>query len=200
IPWDWMAGGLGRRRTGRDRWWPHLLAADDPPAGFAYGSFLPGYGGYACYVGVAPAARGRGIARNLFQELFACFRSDAGRLVEPLPFTIWESHPPEATDGPEARTIWQARLRPFARVGGLWIAGVDFRVPNYMDRDAPPVKLELFLTPFDTPAERFDAAALRAVVAGLHRRVYTIEPRDELYELAQGPAREPRLRPAGEAG
>lgn len=205
IPWEWMAGGgepaerVARRRTGRDRWWPHLLVAGEPVAGFAYGSLLPGYGGYACHVGVTPAARGRGVARHLFADLFACFRRDAERLVEPLPFVIWESHRPEPADGPDARANWQARLRLFARVGGLWVAGVDFRVPNYMDRGAPPVRLELFLRPFDTPAERLDAAALRSVVAGLHRRVYTIEPGDDLYERAQESAREPRLRPATDA-
>src|SRR6476661_9605908 len=90
IPWEWMSGGLGRPRTGRDRWWPHLLLTppDGPPAGFAYGSFLPGYGGYACYLGVAPAARGQGLGRALLEELFAAFRQDAADLIEPFPFAI----------------------------------------------------------------------------------------------------------------
>lgn len=201
IPWEWMTSGLGERRTGRDRWWPHLLVApaDGPPAGFAYGSFLPGYAGYACYLGVSPNVRGRGIGGGLFDELFAAFRRDAERLVEPFGFAIWESHRPEPGDGPAAAANWQARVRLFAKVGGYWIDGVDFRVPNYMDRDGPPVRLELFVKPFDAPAERFDPAALRKVVAGLHRRVYSERPGDELYVLAQSPDREPRLRPAIEA-
>jgi GNAT superfamily N-acetyltransferase len=200
IPWDWMAGGIGRPRTGRDRWWPHLLLAGDGPAtGFVYGSFLPGFGGYACYLGVTPTARGRGIGRRLLESLFDRFHRDAERLVEPMPFIIWESHPPDPREDPNAQSLWPARLRLFARVGALWIDDIDFRVPNYVDRGAPPVKLELFLKPWDTPAEQFDAAALRAVAAGLHRRVYTEGPGDELYERAQDPARQPRLRPATDA-
>jgi GNAT superfamily N-acetyltransferase len=201
IPWEWMAGGLGQRRTGRDRWWPHLLVAppDGPPHGFAYGSFLPGYAGYACYLGVSPAVRGRGLGTALLEGLFTAFRGDAHDLVEPFPFGIWESHRPEPGDGPAAAANWRARLRLFEKVGGHWIDGVDFRVPNYMDRDGPPVRLELFVKPFDVPAEQFDAVALRAVVAGLHRRVYSERPGDELYERAQDPAREPLLRPAAEA-
>jgi GNAT superfamily N-acetyltransferase len=199
IPWEWMTSGLGRRPTGRDRWWPHLLVApaDEPPVGFAYGSFLPGYAGYACYLGVAPAARGSGIGGALFEELFAAFRRDAERFVEPFRFAIWESHCPEAGDGPAVTANWQARLRLFAKVGGCWIDGVDFRVTNYMDRDGPPVRLELFVKPCDTPAAQFDADMLRKVVAGLHRRVYSERPGDELYERAQAGA--PRLRPAIEA-
>jgi hypothetical protein len=62
------------------------------------------------------------------------------------------------------------------------------------------VRLELFLTPFDTPAERFDAAALRKVIARLHGRVYREGPGDELYDRAQDSAREPRLRPVAACG
>jgi GNAT superfamily N-acetyltransferase len=207
IPWVWLVRGVGYKPTRRDRWWPHLLVAEEGQSkgvgsvqGFFYGSYLPGYGGYPCYLGVDPAARGRGIAPALYQRLFAAFRRDARRLNEPLPFAIWESHRPDPGDGAAALANWQARLRLFAKVGAYWIDGVDFRVPNYMDRAAPPVRLELFLTPFDTPAERFDAAELRRVIAGLHGRVYREGPGDELYGLAQDPSHEPRLRPVAACG
>jgi GNAT superfamily N-acetyltransferase len=201
VPWAWIVRRLGLQSTRHDRWWPHLLVAGGTAAtvkGFYYGAYLPGYAGYACYLGVAPAARGRGLGRLLFRRLFAALRRDARRLDEPLPFVVWESHRPRPVDGPAAHANWQARLRLFAKVRAFWVDDVDFRAPNYMDPAAPPVELELFLTPFDTPAERFDAARLRTVIAGLHQRVYSQRPGDELYERAQDRVREPRLRPVAD--
>ncbi len=205
IPWEWIVRGLGRKRSRRDRWWPHLIVAegdDDSGAaavqGFFYGSYLPGYGGYACYLGVDPAARSRGVGRALYQRLFAAFRRDARRLDEPLRFAIWESHAPAPEDGAAAWANWQARLRLFERVRAQRIGGVEFLVPNYMDRAAPPVVLHLFLTPFDWPVERFDSATLRSVIAGLHERVYGQGPGSALFERAQDPAREPRLLPVAD--
>jgi ribosomal protein S18 acetylase RimI-like enzyme len=202
IPWTWILHGLGRRRFRHGGWWPHLIVAEDPDGqalGYFYGAFLPGFAGYAGYLGVSSTARGRGVGRQLYQRLFAAFRRDARRLGEPLPFAIWESHRPGPEDDPEVWANWQARLRLFARVGAYWIDGVEFRVPNYMDRAAPPVDLELFLTPFDTPAGQFDAAMLRQVIGELHQRVYNQGPGDELYERAQEPTRGPRLRPVAES-
>jgi GNAT superfamily N-acetyltransferase len=203
IPWEWIVSGVGRKPTRSDEWWPHLLIAEDGdglPVGFFSGLYLPGYGGYACYLGVDPAARRRGVGRLLYQRLFSTFCRDASRLVEPLRFVIWESHRPDADADDAAQSNWQARLRLFAKVGAFWIDEVDFRVPNYMDRLAPPVKLELFLTPFDRPVERFDPPTLRKVIIGLHGRVYGQGPGDELYERAQDAAREPRLRPVADCG
>src|SRR5438309_11338470 len=61
IPWEWLARTPERHREwkpGRRR--SHLIVAtpkDDPnrAIGFGYGAFLPGYGGYVCYLGVDPA-------------------------------------------------------------------------------------------------------------------------------------------------
>jgi GNAT superfamily N-acetyltransferase len=201
IPWGWIARGVGRRHTPHDRWWTHLLLAADAGGralGFFHGAYLPGLGGYPCYLGVAPAARGHGLGRRLYERLFEAFRRDADRLVEPLPFALWESDPPTADDGDEAQINWRARLRLFERVGALWVAWVDFRVPNYMDDAAPATKLELFLRPFDTPAEQFKDAELRRVVGELYRRVYNQGPGDELYEQAFAPDRELLLRPVAE--
>jgi GNAT superfamily N-acetyltransferase len=201
IPWEWIVSGFDRRKVRRGGRWPHLVVAEDERGrvkGFFSGMYLSEFAGYACYLGVAPDARRLGIGRRLYQHLFAAFRRDARRLDEALPFVIWESHRPRPEDGPAARAIWQARLRLFGRVGAYRIDGVEFRVPNYMDRGAPPVDLELFLTPFDTPAERLGPSALRAAVAELHQRVYHQGPGDELYERAQNPARRPRLCPVAE--
>ena len=201
IPWDWIARGVGRRHTPRDRWWTHLLLAADTSGralGFFHGAYLPAFGGYPCYLGVTPAARGRGLGRRLYQRLFEAFRRDADRLVEPLPFAIWESEPATPKDSDEVQINWQARLRLFERVGALWVAGVDFRVPNYMDDAAPPTKLELFLRPFDTPATQFTDAELRRAVGELYQRVYNHGPGDELYEQAFAPDRELLLRPVAE--
>ena len=45
-----------------------------------------------------------------------------------------------------------------------------------------------------------DAGRLRDLAAGLLERVYKARPGDPLYEATLGPAAEPRLRPAREAG
>src|SRR5262245_43181899 len=28
IPWEWIVRGLGRKRSRRDHWWPHLIVAE----------------------------------------------------------------------------------------------------------------------------------------------------------------------------
>src|SRR5688500_15265433 len=76
IPWEWLARTPERRRG----WQPgqrrsHLVVATlqmeaERPIGFGYGAFLPGYGGYVCYLGVDPAFRGRGAGARLFEFLF----------------------------------------------------------------------------------------------------------------------------------
>jgi GNAT superfamily N-acetyltransferase len=200
IPWEWLLRGVGRRRRWRPgRWSPHLLVAaqdaDDPaPLGFAYGAHVPEFGGYICYLGVDPATRGRGVGSRLFLHFYDVLQVDASASAEPLPFVVWESRAPgpDATDA--ERAMWQARLRHFARVGGWWIAGVTLQSPNYHD-DGPPVPLQLFLTPRQTPEERFDAIALRGVVDGLMRHVYGYERSDPRYRQTLPAACSPRLRP-----
>src|SRR5206468_2231723 len=115
-------------------------------AGYAYGAFIPGYGGYMCYVGVADVARRLGIGTKLFEAFFEAMQADAKAAEEPLPFVVWESHRPDADD-----KLWNARVRLFDRVGGLWIEGVDFLAPNFAEGDVEPVELQLFLKPVDKP-------------------------------------------------
>lgn len=201
IPWGWIARSL----KGRVGWRPetpgrHLLVATPGEnsaalAGFAYGTHLPGYGGYVSYLGVAEPFRKRGVGTRLFGQMFKLLAADAGAIDEPLPFVVWESRRPGA-DAPEADwKLWEARVRLFDKVGGQWIDGLELLTPNYADEDAEPVPLQLFVK----PGERFDAGMLRGVAAGLLERVYRAGPGDPLYDATlAGPA--PRLRPARDAG
>jgi GNAT superfamily N-acetyltransferase len=199
IPWQWLASTPQRRiewKPGRRR--PHLVVAtptDEPnrPVGFGYGAFLPGYGGYVCYLGVDPAARGRGTGTLLFRFLFQLIDSAARISAVPLPFVIWESHKP---DDP---ALWAARLRVFDKAGGLWIRGVEMLTPNYMRPEAGPVRLRLFLRPWADPATAFDADRLRAAVNGLYEEVYHIPPDDPLRRDTLDGMVNPRLVPTVEA-
>ena len=66
IPWDWIEQSVCQESK-PGSWIRHLLLAapegctQNPSelSGYAYGAFLPGYGGYLCYIGVAPSARRR---------------------------------------------------------------------------------------------------------------------------------------------
>jgi GNAT superfamily N-acetyltransferase len=209
IPWGWIARSVkGRVGWRPGTWGRHLLVAtpqdrlDDPKAlaGFAYGTHLPGYGGYVCYVGVDPEYRRRGVAKRLFGQMFQVLATDAGAADEPLPFVVWESHRP----GPHATAadwqLWDARVRLFERVGGLWVEGLELLTPNYSAEDGPPVPLQLFVKPVDTPAADLDADALRRVAAGLQERVYRTRPGDPLYDGTLRASVRPRLRPARDAG
>ena len=199
IPWEWLAHTPERRRgwrPGRRR--SHLVVAtpQDGPnraVGFGYGAFLPGYGGYVCYMGVEPAARGRGAGTLLFRFLFRLIDSAARISAVPLPFIIWESHRPADP------ALWAARLRVFDKVGGCWIRGAEMLTPNYMRDDAPPVRLQLFIRPWADPPEAFDADRLRAAVAGLYDQIYRIPPDDPLRRDTLDGMVNPRLIPAVEA-
>jgi GNAT superfamily N-acetyltransferase len=199
IPWEWLARTPERRLAwtpGQRR--PHLVVATpksepDRPVGFGYGAFLPGYGGYVCYLGVDKAARGRGTGTQLFRFLFRLIESAAQLSAIHLPFIIWESHPP-ADAG-----LWAARLRVFQKVGGLWARGIELQTPNYMRADTPPVRLQVFLRPWDEPAEAFDGQRLREAVLGLYDQIYRITPDDPLYQATAAGAVNPQLVPAVEA-
>jgi hypothetical protein len=203
IPWAWIAGSVAARREWRPgQWSRHLLiAAPRPrrgrgkPLGFAYGLYLPDYGGYACYLGVDTKERRRGVGTTLLRLLVRFLQLDAACEGEDLPFVIWESRRPEPGAPAEALESWQARLRLFARVGALWIGGVTLLTPNFQRRGGSPVPLQLFLLPVDRPAEAFNAAALRGVTAELLSRVYGREPGDPLFEKTLPPGLEPVLRP-----
>ena len=199
IPWEWLARTPERRREwrpGRRR--SHLVVATpkDKPnraVGFGYGAWLPGYGGYICYLGVDPSARGMGAGTLLFRFLFRLIDSAARISAEPLPFIIWESHRPADHD------LWAARLRVFDKVGGLWVRGAELRTPNYMRDDAPPVHLQLFVRPWAEPATAFDADRLRAAIAGLYDNIYRIPPDDPLRRDTLEGMVNPHLVPAVEA-
>jgi hypothetical protein len=203
IPWEWIEGAVWRRQRGEaSNWNGHLLLAEGDPdglAGYAYGSFIRGYGGYLCYVGVADWARRLGVGTKLFTEFFKVLDADATAAGEPLPFVVWESHRPEADD-PAGRDLWAARVRLFDRVGGLWVEGVDFYAPNYEDRSDDPVPMQLFVKPVGLSAADLAGERLRDVVDRLHRRLYGGKPGDPLYDRTLPPTARPRLRPARAAG
>ena len=198
IPWEWLARTPERRKAWRPgQRCPHLVLAArraEPgrPVGFAYGTYIPGYGGYVCYLGVEPTARGQGIGSRLFEYLFQLIACDAAADGKVLPFMIWESHPPADA------ALWRVRLRLFEKVGGLRIAGVEFFSPNYMQPDAPPVPLQLFLRPWAAPVAGFDAAVLRGVVGGLYHHIYRIDADDPLRTATLAAVAAPRLVPAVE--
>ena len=112
-----LAGAVaGRLRSGgRTR---HLLVGSPSQegetgrvSGFAYGSYVPGLGGYACYLGVDPEERGRGTGTLLLRGLMAAMQADAERLGRKLPLVVWESRMPEPEASAAERQLWQARLR-----------------------------------------------------------------------------------------
>ena len=215
IPWMWIEQSVADRAKNKPRrggWSRHLLLAtpeggqDDPTAlaGYVYGALLPGYGGYLCYVGVADWARRMRVGTRLYEQFFKVLRVDAGELGEPLPFVIWESHRPDPDAPPEDHDNWTARTRLFDRVGGLWIDGVDFLSPNFAadeeEEDTPPIPLQLFVKPMDTPESAFTSERLREVVGGLHQQVYRNDPGTPMYDRTLPPGCVPRLRPARAAG
>ncbi len=208
IPWGWIARSI----KGRVGWRPgstgrHLLVATpgetptDPAAlaGFAYGTHLPGYGGYVSYLGVSEKYRKRGVGTRLMSQMFKLLAADAGAIDEPLPFVVWESHRPDAAAPDADWKLWEARVRLFDKVGGLWLDGLELLTPNYGDESADPVPLQLFVKPVDAPAAALDADRLRGVAAGLLEQVYRTGPGDPLYDGTLAAA-EPRPRPARDAG
>ncbi len=60
--------------------------SDDALAGFLIGMLSPAQAGraYICFVGVAPAARGAGLGRRLYEEFFAIAREAGGTAVEAI--------------------------------------------------------------------------------------------------------------------
>jgi GNAT superfamily N-acetyltransferase len=207
IPWEWIVQGVAARQHWRPgEWSRHLLlaarrsgrGAGSAPVGFAYGVHVPGLGGYACYLGVEKAHRGRGAGTRLLRLLLKVFEVDAVCEGTPLPFVVWESHRPEPDAPTEAWELWRARVRLFERVGARWISGLTFLAPDFERRARSPVPLQLFLIPVEAPVEAFDAAALRKVAAGLYRRVYGRGEGDPLFERTLSGAR-PELRPPAEA-
>ncbi|OWK36675.1 GNAT family N-acetyltransferase [Fimbriiglobus ruber] len=208
IPWGWIARSIKGRATWRPgTWGKHLLVAtpeehaNDPAhlAGFAYGAHLPGYGGYVSYIGVADAARRRGVGTRLFGQMFKVLAADAGAADEPLPFVVWESHKPGPGSTEADWKLWEARVRLFDRVGGLWVDGLELQTPNYASENGPPVSLQLFVKPIDTLVVGFDEEKVKDIAAGLLERVYRARPGDPMYDATLPPGCHPRLRPAKDA-
>jgi GNAT superfamily N-acetyltransferase len=199
IPWEWVESAARRRREWRPgEWSPHLLLAGElggAVVGFAYGAYVPDLGGYACYLAVEPGLRRHGLGTRLLRRLIEALRRDAAREGVPLPFVIWESREPGAAATERERELWRARVGLFARVGAWRVDGLTFFAPNFARRGGEPVPLSLFLVPQDRPADSFDAAALRAVAAGLLEHVYRRPPGDRLHRLTLPAGCEPVLRP-----
>lgn len=209
IPWHWLEGAVKRRAGWRPGGWGvHLLVASPTPeaerpdqlAGFAYAVHLPGFGGYIGYVAVSPQHRGRGVGGRLFEQSFQLLATDASAVDEELPFVIWESRKPERHAPTSDWEIWNARLKLFANAGGAWIDGATVWSPNWNDVAAPPVPLQLFLSPVDDAAEEFDAVRLRAVVGEFLTRVYKAAPGQDVWDRALADGKELRLRPPAAAG
>ncbi len=204
VPWEWLERGVSSRAG----WRPggngkHLIVActeESDLTGFVFCTHLPGYGGYLSYVASRPQFRRRGVGRRLYEQAFNVLAVDAAASDELLPFVMWESCPPDADDPPEAHAIWAARTRLFGKAGGFWIDGVTLPSPNWTDVSAPPVPLQLFLAPVDSPREAFDTAAVREAVRGLLERVYKAGPGDPEYDGTLTPGCQPRLKPTADAG
>ena len=202
-PSAFRGSGCARTPEHRRQWQPgqrrsHLVvatprAAAERAIGFGYGAFIPGYGGYVCYLGVDPAARGRGVGTGLFQFLFNLNAEAVRTSAMQLPFIIWESHRPVDPD------LWSARVRLFDKVGGQWARGITLLTPNYMQDRRAPVALQVFIRPWDDSPHSFDAERLRAAVGGLYANVYRIAPDDPLYEATLNGAVNPALVPAVKA-
>jgi len=207
IPWKWIEKSIGGAGQANSRRRHLLLAApegsDDDPnalAGYAYGSFISGYGGYLCYVGVADRARRMGVGTHLFDAFFRQMAADAKTAGESLPFVVWESHRPGPDAPPADQEVWKARVRLFDRVGGMWVEGVDFLSPNFAAEEGEPVALQVFIKPIDIPAVSFDEARVRTVVEQLHQRIYRNGPGEDLFDGTFPPGCRPRLVHARLAG
>jgi GNAT superfamily N-acetyltransferase len=199
IPWEWLERTPERRRQWQPgQWRSHLVvatprAAEGRAIGFAYGAFIPGYGGYICYLGVDPSVRSRSTGTKLFQFVMDLIADAARSSNLSLPFIIWESHPTGD------RAIWESRIRLFDKVGGLWARGIEMLTPNYMQPDAGPVPLQIFLRPWDDCRETFDAERIRNAVRDLYKNIYRIPPEVPMHSSTMQAAVNPRLVPAVEA-
>jgi ribosomal protein S18 acetylase RimI-like enzyme len=204
IPWRWIADAVSARAGWRPGGWsPHLLlaaprrkrGAPGPVVGFAYGIHVPDYGGYACYLGVDPGQRRRGVGKRLLRLLIQVLRVDAACEGTALPFVVWESRQPP-DDAPEEQwALWRVRLRLFERVGAWWIAGLTFMAPSFARGRERAVPLQLFLVPVDAAPDEFDVDRLRQVAAGLMRRVYGRNAGDSLFDETLCPTCRPTLQP-----
>lgn len=209
IPWMWIERAVGERHLRRPTGWAkHLILASDGPnfdepaalLGYAYGAFIPGFGGYICYVGVSEAARSKGVGARLFESMFKTFTADAAYAGEPLPFVLWESYRPTADESPDLHALWTARTRLFDKVGGRWVEGLELVTPNYGD-DEPTasVPLQLFVKPVDELAANFTAERLRTIAKDLLEKVYHEKPGDYFHDHTFAGVADGVLRPAVES-
>ncbi len=209
IPWMWIERAVGERHLRRPTGWAkHLILASDGPnfddprslVGYAYGAFIPGFGGYLCYVGVDESARQKGVGSRLFESLVRAFQADAAYAGESLPFVLWESYRPTEDDPPTFHELWKARAKTFGRAGGLWAEGIELVTPNYGDEDPiASVPLQLFVKPVDEPVASFTPDRLGAIARQLLEKVYHEKPGDWFHDRTVDALQEPRLRPAIES-
>jgi hypothetical protein len=186
-----------------DQWSCHLFLAGQRKRnreercviGFAHGAYIPNFGGYGGYLGVADHCRGNGVGGRLWRLLIQRLQLDAACAGVSLPFVIWESRLPASGASAKEHANWRSRLRLWERVGAWQVHGVNFLTPNFAVPDGPPVAEQLFLVPVDLPAAAFDTAALRTVVAGLHHFVYGHAEGHSLVTATLPRDCRPRLRP-----
>lgn len=173
IPWAWIERAV-IEPIGWNGWHKHLLLASvgGSLAGLGYGSYIPGFGAYLGYVTVAAEHRRLGVASQLFDEFLIRVHDDARQAGESLPFVAWDSCRPGEECGAAGRKLWQARVRLFAAMGGLWVKGVQLMAPSYHDPTAALVPLQVFLKPLEEPRASFRTRRLRQVIEGLLLHVY----------------------------
>ena len=199
IPWHVLERTI-RGPNPRGHWSRHLILAapthdPDAVAGYLFGTYLPGFGGYVSYMGVDDRHRGKGIGAKLYRTAFDTFARDAALMDETCPLTVWESRPPEHD---ESTDVWMARASLFDKIGGYWADGLDLWAPNY-ELAFEPLPYQLFVKPMAEPADEFSPGRIRRVAHDLYRRVYHQRPGDELYARSLAHRPRPRLRPARQA-
>jgi GNAT superfamily N-acetyltransferase len=123
------------------------------------------------YLAVEPSRRGGGLGTTLFRHALA----EASRHVPALRGMLLEIQREDLAGGPEERTLREARLRFYRRLGARLITRSYFLPPQ--SGTAPE---EMYLMILPTAHQTLDRGALLELVWALHSRVYGYHRRDLL--------------------